>query len=47
MYSPAEQRNTPLIAGNVKSKIVCFLVMVVGRKYNYFGSIFNRGLEKY
>jgi len=24
MYSPAEQRNTPLIAGNVKCKIVYF-----------------------
>jgi len=24
MYSPAEQRNTPLIAGNVKYKIVSF-----------------------
>jgi len=24
MYSPAEQRNTPLIAGNVKGKIVSF-----------------------
>jgi len=24
MYSPAKQRNTPLIAGNVKGKIVSF-----------------------
>ena len=27
MYSPAEQRNTPLIAGNVKGKIVSFLTL--------------------
>jgi len=25
MYSPAEQGNTPLIAGNVKGKILFFL----------------------
>jgi len=30
MYSPAEQRNAPLIAGNVKGKIFCFFFRFLG-----------------
>jgi len=32
MYSPAEQRNTPLIAGNVKGKIVFYSKLIVDVK---------------
>jgi len=30
MYSPAEQRNTPLIAGNVQCKIPSFFLSGIG-----------------